>query len=209
MAVGERPRVLLPEEPEEFPGQVYIAVHAGDGGPALELRQWASQSLALAYSSLERFVDCCGADQPWMLVRSDQLAEWVTPAARDAGIGGVGFLLDEPIPEELRGAPGGMAGEEARWDLTDSPDWRVVWIASQRYSPGDEQAHLELRPMPGGLLALMTYTSADAVRAGAGVCQPAVAVPAGLLTSIRRRAGADTICLDTQLPEQARRTTGE
>lgn len=74
-------------------------------------------------------------------------------------------------------------------------------MPSRPFRAGDEQARLELQPTPGGLLALMAYSSRETLLAGCGPAQPWVSIPAGLLDEARQEAGADTIALDTPLPE--------
>lgn len=206
--MASRPRVLLPDETDQLPTRVYLAAHVADGGPGIELRDWNGQPLTLAYSSVGALIDGCGPDQPWLLARSEELTDVVSQAADRAGVGGVGLLLDEFIPEELRGTGGGFAVDEARWEDAESPDWRLAWVASQRQEPGTSDARLELRTIDEGQVVMLAYTSADALRAGAGPYQPAVATPVGLLGDVRRRAGADTISLDNTIPYQLRRTSG-
>ncbi len=174
----------------------------------LETREAEHQQVVLAYSSLERFVEGCGPDQPWILIPTTRLTELATESS---GGGGrlpsfrFGVMLDEPLPPELQGTAGGMATDETVWDQDDSPDWALVHVACQAFPPDQaEQARPELQPMPGERLAMMAYTSQEAVEAGCGPYQSSLPIPAGLLGQARRQAGAHTICLDTPLPPQLR-----
>ncbi|MBA8825320.1 hypothetical protein FHX42_002671 [Saccharopolyspora lacisalsi] len=206
-----------PDETEYLPGQVYLAARPDEstGGLMLEIREADQQLVVLAYSSLERFVEGCGPDQPWILIPTTRLTELAT---EKAGGGGrlpsfrFGVMLDESLPPELRGTAGGWADEEAHWDedeSEESEDWAIVHLAAQPFRDGDEQANLELQPMPGDRLAVMAYTSTAAVEAGCGPQQASVPVPAGLLSEVRQQAGAHTICLDTPLPPHLRHGTNE
>lgn len=199
-----RPSVLDPDEYWYMPERLYVAVRPDGktGGPMLELYELGErgQHAVLGYSSLERFVMACGADQPWMLMPAQRLAE----LARNDG--GVAFsvLLDKPLPSELRGTAAGLASRESSWADGESADWAAVYIPSRPFGHGDTQAKLELQPMPGDRLALMVYTSQQALVAGCGPAQPWVSIPAGLVSEARQQSGAHTVCLDTPLPERLR-----
>ncbi|RRO17640.1 hypothetical protein EIL87_10220 [Saccharopolyspora rhizosphaerae] len=199
---GDRPSVLDPDETWHMPAQVYLAARPdGNSGTLMfELREWNNQSVVLAYSSLDRFLDSCGADQPWVLLPSERLAEL------SRGEHGVAFsvLLDVPLSSELRGTAGGMAEDEPSWQESDSPDWAMTYIASKPFAAGQEQALLELQPMPGRRLAIMAYSSLQSLESACGPNQPWVTIPAGLVAEARRQSGADTICLDTPLPTYLR-----
>lgn len=184
-----------------MPSQVYAAVRPDDGTLMFELREWNGQSVLLAYSSLDGFLDGCGADQPWVLVPSQRLAE---VAQAEDGSFKFSVLLDVALSSELRGTAGGMLNEEPSWDDPDSEDWTIVYVPARPYQAGQEQAFLELQPMPGDRLALMAYSSLASLQNGCGPNQPWVALPAGLVSEARRQAGADTVCLDTPLPDYLR-----
>lgn len=169
----------------------------------LELRAVGEQErrAVLAYSSLDRFLDSCGADQPWILLPAERLIAF---AQDEAGGFGFSVLLDVSLPPHLRGTAGGMAGAEASWDVPDSEDWSWMYLPSRPFRAGQDQAELEMQPMPGERLAVMAYTSRQSLEIGCGEQQPWVSVPAGLMADVRRQAGADTICLDTPLPRYLR-----
>lgn len=187
-----------------MPERLYVAARpdGNTGGPMLEFYDLGEhgQQVVLAYSSLDRFIVACGADQPWMLVPAQRL-----PELARSGDGFVfSVLLDQPLSPELRGTAAGLVSRESSWADTDSDDWTPVYIPSRPFQRGDAQARLELQPMPGDRLALMIYTSQQALVAGCGPAQPWVSVPAGLVREARRQSGAHTICLDTPLPERLR-----
>lgn len=176
----------------------------------LEVREFQGQQVVPAYSSLERFLDGTGADQPWIVIPAQRLADFARdpdgPAYSSGGGGNFTFsvLLDVALPPELRGTAGSMASDEPDWGDPDSMDWPVVHLASQRFNPGDARANLELQPVPGERLAVMAYTSRETVEIGCGPHQTSFPLPAGLLGEARRQSGAHTICLDTPLPEYLR-----
>ncbi|TQJ04735.1 hypothetical protein FB471_4543 [Amycolatopsis cihanbeyliensis] len=88
--------------PPGFPPMVYVpcgqyATGNGDRTMAAELRRTEDGKLALlAYSALDRLVRCCGAHQPWVLVRSEELSRIYEAQPYEA------ILLDTELPEELR-----------------------------------------------------------------------------------------------------------
>ncbi len=166
-----------------------------------EVREFGKQAqqVILAFSSLEAFLEGCGADQPWMLIPSQRL-----PALAQRADGkGFAFAvaLDRVVPGEARGTAGGVALAEAAWDDEQSEDWDAVYIPSRPFRPGAAQAQLELQPLNSGYLAMITFSSQASLEAGCGPHQAWVTVPAGLLTEARRQSGADTICLDLPLPK--------
>lgn len=200
------PSVLYPDETWQLPDRMYVAArpHRATGGPMFEVREHGkhAQQVILAFSSLDGFLDGCGADQPWMLIPSQRLQ------ALGECAGGKGFAyavaLDRPVPDEARGTAGGFALTEAAWDDEQSEDWDAVHIPSRPFRPGAEQAQLELQPLNSGHLAMVTFSSRASLEAGCGLQQAWVTVPAGLLAEARRQSGADTICLDMPLPENVR-----
>ena len=197
------------DERSELPEQLYLACRpeSRNGDVMLELREWNGGQVVLGYSTLDRFLEGCGRDQPWILVRSERLADVGLEKAGSSlepATFRFGVLLNTSLSHEARGTAGRLAQEESRWDDEDSEDWAMVHLASQPFRPGDDQAVLELQPMSGGHLAVMAYSSAAAVEAGCGPHQASVRIPAGLVGEARRQSGADTICLDTPLPQRVR-----
>lgn len=209
----ERPAVHDPDETTGLAERLYLACRpdGGGGDVRFEARELDGRPVVLAYTSLEHFLAGCGPDQPWILLPTPRLAELGSTRPAD-GLGAAahrfGVLLDAPLPPAERGTAAGPAAEESRWDDPESADWTTLHLASRPFTPGDEQAQLELQPMVGGHLAVMAYTSQAALETGCGPHQASVRLPAGLLAEARRQAGADTICLDTPLPAHLRHPSG-
>lgn len=64
---------------------------------AVELRELTDGRLAVfAYTTLDRLVEGCGPDQPWVAVDSGRVAEVQREACADL------VAWDVPLPEELR-----------------------------------------------------------------------------------------------------------
>ncbi|SDK26391.1 hypothetical protein SAMN04487820_10630 [Actinopolyspora mzabensis] len=207
----EKPRVYDLDETDQLPSRLYLACRPAEesGGLMLEMRDFSGGLVVLAYSTLDGFLAGCGPNQPWILLPLDKLHESARTGSRSDSVlespdFRFGVLLDAPIPAELRGTAGEWSEEEAEWNDPDSPDWTTVYLASRPYGGREERVELELQPMPGGLLAVMAYTSMEALRRGCGPHQASAPVPAGLLGEVRHACGAHTICLDTPLPEHLR-----
>lgn len=212
-----QPALLDPDETDSMPERVYVACRPDEdnGGVMLETREVRQQQAVLTYSSLGGLIEGCGADQPWLAMPTARLAGM----AHEEGSGNSAWeprsfrfsiLLDTPIPAELRGTAGGLAGDEARWDDESSEDWTLVHVACQPHTEEQiDEVRPELQPMPGEVLAMMAYTSPQAVEAACGPHQHSVPIPAGVLGQARRAAGAHTICLDTPLPKHLRHGADE
>lgn len=68
-----------------------------DKGPAIELRRTEDGQTALvAFSTLDRLVEGCGAHQPWILVSTEHLPKLHQAQPYDL------ILLDSPLPHDLR-----------------------------------------------------------------------------------------------------------
>lgn len=81
------------------PPVVYLPVLLDDQGEVSEIRmiQLADGRVALlGYTALDRLIDCCGEQQPWLLVDAGKLGE-----LRDEKPYDVKFL-DVALPDELR-----------------------------------------------------------------------------------------------------------
>lgn len=77
-------------------------VRPGDAEANVELRHLQDGQLALlAYSTLDRLVDCCGEFQPWALLPSVHVEELRQTTGFDV------IVIDTPIPAELQHGPGG------------------------------------------------------------------------------------------------------
>lgn len=67
------------------------------GSVEIELRKTTDGKMALvAFSSVQRLVECCGPHQPWALVKSEHLGKVYQAQPYDM------ILLDSDLPEELR-----------------------------------------------------------------------------------------------------------
>lgn len=63
----------------------------------IELRKTADGRMALvAFSTVQRLVECCGPHQPWALVKSEHLGHVYKEQPYDL------IVLDSDLPEELR-----------------------------------------------------------------------------------------------------------
>lgn len=85
----------------QLPSVVYLPTGPHDGDRThqadVELRRTPDGRLALlAYTSVDRVVECCGPHQPWIRVQSDDLPKLHRSHPYDL------ILLDEEIPAELR-----------------------------------------------------------------------------------------------------------
>lgn len=82
-----------------------------------------------------------------------------------------------------------------------------MYVASQRLTTHDAEATLELRETDDGQLAVMVYSSLEALVAGAGQHQPWIAVPRERVDGLVRLSGADGVLLDTVIPAGLRHDT--
>lgn len=86
-------------EPLVIPPVVYLPTKpgAGDQLTMIEMRETEDGRVALmAYTALDRLARCCGDHQPWVLYRTEALAELRNGAPYDI------VVFDQLIPEELR-----------------------------------------------------------------------------------------------------------
>ncbi|HKN55675.1 MAG TPA: SAV_915 family protein [Amycolatopsis sp.] len=68
-----------------------------DEGASIELRRTPDGRTALvAFTALDRLIECCGKHQPWILVNTEHLPK--IHAARPYDL----IVLDSPLPAELR-----------------------------------------------------------------------------------------------------------
>lgn len=81
------------------PPVVYLPVDLTEAGEVENVRMASLEDgrvALLGYTALDRFVLCCGAEQPWMLFETDKLEE-----LRQAKHFDVNYL-DIPLPVHLR-----------------------------------------------------------------------------------------------------------
>lgn len=89
------------------PPVVYLPVdtdHQGEVRDIKMIRLADGRVALLGYTALDRFIDCWGEAQPWLLFETSKLAD--LHAAKEFDI----KLLDVAVPEEFRTA---VAGEGA------------------------------------------------------------------------------------------------
>jgi hypothetical protein len=99
-------------EQPPVPPIVYVPCapsRAGDQDLTVDLRQTLDGRLALlAYTALDRLIDCCGPEQPWAVMRTADLEQIRVTSGFEI------ILLDLEIPPEHRrraGAPGETRAE--------------------------------------------------------------------------------------------------
>lgn len=100
--VGESTRSGTPTAGQaagvQFPPVVYVPCNVSDpshGELALDMRKMRDGRTALlAYSALDRLVQCCGQQQPWVVVWTAQLEDFDATQPFDV------ILLDVQIPPE-------------------------------------------------------------------------------------------------------------
>lgn len=81
------------------PPFVYVPVSIDDRGQPVDIRmvKLGDGRVALVgYTALDRFVDCCGTDQPWAVLATDRLPDLHAEKPFDVK------LLDVPLPVDLR-----------------------------------------------------------------------------------------------------------
>lgn len=84
------------------PPVVYLPVQLDDEGSVTDIRLVAlddGRKALLGYTALDRFVHCCGAEQPWMLFDTSELDELRSTVGFDVN------YLDLPLPGHLRVPP--------------------------------------------------------------------------------------------------------
>jgi hypothetical protein len=72
-------------------------VNTGQAEAPIELRRTPDGRTALiAFTALDRLIECCGEHQPWILVKTEHLPK--IHAARPYDL----IVLDSPLPDELK-----------------------------------------------------------------------------------------------------------
>jgi len=94
---------VVPVTNPNLPAALYLPtapVSAEIEGASIELRRTPDGSTALvAFSALDRLIDCCGEHQPWVLVKTEHLG--LVHSANPYDV----IVLDSPLPEDLRYRP--------------------------------------------------------------------------------------------------------
>lgn len=80
----------------------------------------------------------------------------------------------------------------------------VAFVASSRTHPGDPDAEIELRQTTDGRLALLAFTSLDALVSGCGSAQPWIAFPTDRLDDVVEASGAGVVLWDITLDPDRR-----
>lgn len=81
------------------PPFIYVPVSVDESGQPVDVRMIRlgdGRIALLGYTALDRFIDCCGPDQPWMVVATAKLAALHAEKPYDVK------LLDTPLPAEVR-----------------------------------------------------------------------------------------------------------
>ncbi|MCI2423462.1 hypothetical protein MOQ72_39230 [Saccharopolyspora sp. K220] len=78
----------------------------------------------------------------------------------------------------------------------------------QRLLSQDKDATVELRRLEDGRLAVLAYTSLEALVHSCGDLQPWASLPADKVAEIQQRSGADLVLWDAELPADQRRDAG-
>ncbi|WP_246025486.1 SAV_915 family protein [Saccharopolyspora antimicrobica] len=72
----------------------------------------------------------------------------------------------------------------------------------------DKDATIELRRLTDGRLAVVAFTSLEALVHSCGNLQPWASLPADQVSEIQARSGADLVIWDAELPADQRRDAG-
>jgi hypothetical protein len=187
-----RPVVLDADEWEHLPDTVYIPVRGATAVEVtVELREMTDARMALlAYSTLQRLVAACGADQPALRLPAEDLPRLRRRLRFHA------VLLDVRPPAEILDTSS-LAVDRA----TGEP---VVFVPSRPFRRTDPRAQVELQRTADGTLALPTYTSRAALIDGCGPNQYFVTFPVGQLAQVQRQTGAAGVLIDVPLPARLR-----
>ncbi len=91
---------VVPVTNPNLPPALYLPTgpaSAETEGASIELRRTPDGRTALvAFTALDRLIDCCGEHQPWVLVNTEHLPK--VHAANPYDV----IVLDSPLPQELR-----------------------------------------------------------------------------------------------------------
>jgi hypothetical protein len=116
--MGEEVLPSAPAEagPRRGPGDAVLYVLAcplpeRNGAPVYLMHQVGGVSCVLAYTDLDRLVDCCGEHQPWLAVKLDAL---------------MADLRDQRFPGPVVNLP---LSPDIRW-RADGPPWDLAKLAA-------------------------------------------------------------------------------
>lgn len=126
---------------------------------------------------------------PWGL---DEV-EHVAPPVLDADYG--------EDPDDADDAPAATTAEPVP-SASSSEEVTPVYVPTNSTSPEQGRAELALRYTTDGELALLVYSSLDVLVQCCGEHQPWIAVPATHVSGIATTAEAETVLVDTAIPQQ-------
>lgn len=89
--------------------------------------------------------------------------------------------------------------------VADDTEPTLVFLPSERYREGDEHATIEFRRTTDGRLAVLAYTSLEALVGSCGQQQPWVQLSSAKIDGIVADSGADMVLWDAELPPEQRR----
>lgn len=199
-----RPTILDVDEVDRLPGIVYIAVEEADAirkSITFQLREMTRGGTALlAYSNRELLVAAYGQDQPFVALSSRELP------ALQSQLGFNVVVLDVQPPRSPGEARQHAEDERqaAPMDVDHETGQPVVYVPSRPYRRGDAEAQLELQPLGDDQVALLTYSSRQALLDGCGPDQHYVRLPVDVLPQAMRQCGANRVLIDTSLPTHLR-----
>lgn len=97
----ETPETPVPKRGVPAPPVVYLPVRLDEHGAVADflMVRLADERVALlGYTALDRFIDCCGEQQPWVLFETSKLGDLHAAKPFDLK------LLDVPLPDGVRSA---------------------------------------------------------------------------------------------------------
>lgn len=183
---------------DSLPESVFVLTAVEEGREGFE--RWETErheKMLVAYSSVERLLDECGAGQPWIEVSAVTLEQ----VCWDHGVTVV--ALDMSLPIEPR-YPEPTEEQPDLPMLEPMPEGDGhVYLPSRPVARGQRTAELELREHEGQLAALV-FTSPEALHEGCGPYQPWVKVRVEDLDDVVAEAGAAGTLFNAVLADDAR-----
>lgn len=97
-----------------------------------------------------------------------------------------------------------VIGADYMAEMNGEPAVEVYVPLEKRMLEGDQDVTISMRQLEDGRLAVLVYTSLDALIAACGNLQPWASIPSDSLDEIQVRSGADMILWDEMLPADQR-----
>lgn len=196
-----RAQTLDPDEARErCPDGLYVLTVPVDGGERVEVWELQGGSTAIVgFSSVTELVAACGAGQPFRHIDADEIEHVCFVSATET------VVINTPIPVEPR-YPDVDVVEAPELAVPSEPDQGstpLAYLPSRPSYPGDAQVGLELQPY-GGRLALLVYTSPEALEQGCGPHQAWIAVHPDDLDLVAAQAGANQMLFNPTLADESR-----